>query len=59
MMYSIKDREDLEKLKELVSLQDQVKAVRFQDKLGKQNVHEDVKKIPGPVTKSLESISNI
>ena len=57
MLYSIKNREDLEKLKELVSLQDQVKAVRLQDKLGKQNVHEDVKKILEPVTKSLESTS--
>ena len=56
-MYSIKDREDLEKLNELVSLQDQVKAVRLQDKLGKQKFHEDMKKIFEPVTKSLESTS--
>ena len=34
MLYSIKNIEDLEKLNELVSLQDQVKAVRLQDKLG-------------------------
>ena len=33
MFYSIEDREDLENLNELVSLQDQVKAVRLQDKL--------------------------
>ena len=57
MLYSIKDREDLEKLKELVSLQDQVKVVRLQDKLGKQNVHEDMKKVFEPVTKSLENTS--
>ena len=44
MLYSIKDREDLENLEELVSLQDQVKVVRLQDKLGKQNFHEDMKK---------------
>ena len=44
MLYSIKDREDLENLNELVSLQDQVKTVRLQDKLGKQNFHEDMKK---------------
>ena len=37
MLYSIKDREDLENLNELVSLQDQVKVVKLQDKLGKQN----------------------
>ena len=36
MLYSIKDREDLENLNELVSLQDQVKTVRLQDKLGEQ-----------------------
>ena len=34
MLYSIKDREDLENLNELVSLQDQVKTVRLQDNLG-------------------------
>ena len=57
MLYSIKDREDLENLNELASLQDQVKAVRLQDKLGKQNFHEDMKKVFEPVTKSLENSS--
>ena len=57
MLYSIKDREDLEKLNDLASLQDQVKAVRLQDKLGKQNFHEDMKKVFEPVTKSLEKTS--
>ena len=56
MLYSIKDREDLEKLNELVSLQDQVKVVKLQDKLGEQNFHEDMKKVFEPVTKSLENI---
>ena len=59
MLYSIKDREDLDKLKELASLQDQVKVVRLQDKLGKQNFHEDMKKVFEPVTKSLEKTSEI
>ena len=36
MLYSIKDREDLENLNELVSLQDQVKVVRLQNKLGEE-----------------------
>ena len=40
----MKDREDLENLEELVSLQDQVKVTRLQNKLGKQNFHEDIKK---------------
>ena len=57
MLYSIKDRADLEKLNELVSLQNQVKVVKLQDKLGKQNFHEDMKKVFEPVTKSLENTS--
>ena len=59
MLYSIKDREDLENLEELVSLQDQVKVVRLQDKLGKQNFHEDMEKVCEPVSKSLENTSEI
>ena len=57
MLFPIKNREDLEKLNELVSLQDQVKTVRLQDKLGEQNFHEDMKKVFGPVTKTLENTS--
>ena len=57
MLYSIKDREDLENLEELVALENQVKVVRLQDKLGKQNFHEDMKKVFEPVTKSLENTS--
>ena len=57
MLFSVKNREDLENLNELVSLQDQVKTVRLQDKLGKQNFHEDMKKVFEPVTKSLENTS--
>ena len=57
MLFAINNREDLDKLEELASLQDQVKAVRLQDKLGKQNFHEDMKKVFEPVTKSLENTS--
>ena len=57
MLYSIKDREDLENLNELASLQDQVKVVQLQDKLGKQNFHEDMKKVFEPITKSFENTS--
>ena len=57
MLFPIKDREDLEKLNELVSLQDQVKTVRLQDKLGKQNFHEDMKNVFELVTRSLEKTS--
>ena len=57
MLFPIKDRGNLEKLNELVSLQDEVKVVRLQDKLGKQNFHEDMKKVFQPLTKSLENTS--
>ena len=57
MLYSIKDREDLENLEELVSSEGQVKVVRLQKRLGKQNFHEDMKKVFDPVTKSLEHTS--
>ena len=57
MLYSIKDREYLEKLEDLVSLQNQVKVAKLQDKLGEQNFHEYMKKVFEPVTKSLKNIS--
>ena len=57
MLYSIDDREGLKDLHELVSLQNQVKAVRLQDKLGEQNFHEDMKKNFEAVTNSLENTS--
>ena len=41
----------------MVSLQNQVKVVRLQDKLGEQNFHEDMKKVFEPVTKSIENTS--
>ena len=57
MLYSIKNREDLEKLEDLVSSQNQVKVVKLQDNLGEQNFHEDMKKVFEPVTKSLKNTS--
>ena len=44
-------------MNELASLHDQVKAVRLQDKLGRQNIHKDMKKVFEAVTKSLENTS--
>ena len=58
-MFAINNREDLDKLEELASLQDQVKVVKLQDKLGEQNFHEDMKKVFEPVTKSLINTSEI
>ena len=57
MLYSIKDGEDLEKLKKLVSLENQVKVVRLQDKLGEQNFHEDMKKFFEPMTDVIKNTS--
>ena len=57
MLFPIKDREDLEKLNEAVSLQNQVKVVRLQDKLGKQNFHEDMTKVFEPITDTLKKTS--
>ena len=57
MLFPIKDREDLEKLNDLVSLQDQVKVVRLQDKLGKQNFHEDMKQVFEPMTDTIKDVS--
>ena len=57
MLFPIKNREDLKNLNELVSLHDQVKVVKLQDKLGEQNFHEDIKKVFEPVTKSLKNTS--
>ena len=55
MSYSINNREDLEKLEGLASLQNQAKVVRLQDKFGKQNFHEDIEKVFEPVTKPLDN----
>ena len=57
MLYAIKNNDDSANLKQLVSLENQVKVVRLQYKLGKQNFHEDMKKVFEPVTKSLENTS--
>ena len=57
MLFGINNRENLENLNELASLQDQVKAVILQDKLGKQNFHEDIKEVFEPVTKTIKDVS--
>ena len=57
MLYSIKNTEDFENLGELIKLKDQVKALRLQDKLGKQNFHEDMKKVFEPVNDIVKDVS--
>ena len=49
MLLPIKNREDLDQLEELASIQSQVKDFRLQDKLRKQNFHEKIKKVFEPV----------
>ena len=57
MLYPIKNREDLQKLDEAVSLQNQVNEVRLQDKLGDQSYHEDAKKLFKPMTDAMKNTS--
>ena len=54
MLFPIKDREDFEKLNELILVKDQVQEVRLQDKLGEQNFHEDMTKVFEPLTDTLK-----
>ena len=55
-MFSIKNREDLENLNELVSLKNQVKASNLQDELGKK-IHDDMKKVFEPDTERIKDVS--
>ena len=48
----------MEKLEELASLQNQVQAVRLQDKLGIQNFHEDMKKVFERFIKTTKVVSD-
>ena len=59
MLYLIKNGDDLEKLNELVSLQNQIGELRLQDKIGKENLHEHMKKVFEPVTISIKDTSKI
>ena len=57
MMFPNKNVEDLQKLNEAISLQNQVHEVRLQDRLGEQNYHEDSKKLFKPMTDVLKNTS--
>ena len=59
MLYPIGNVEALKKLNELATLQDQVNAVRLQDKLGKQKFDEDIKKVFEPLTDAIKKISEV
>ena len=57
MLFPIRNIEDLQNLKEADSLQNDVKVVRLQDKLGKQNFHEDLKEVFEPMTNAIKNTS--
>ena len=57
MMFPIRNVEDLQNLNEAVSLQNEVKVVRLQNKLGEQNFHEDMTKVFEPLTDTLKKTS--
>ena len=57
MLYSIKNRKELEKLVGLASLQNQVEEVRLQDKLSKQNFYENIKNLHEPLIDTIKNTS--
>ena len=57
MLFPIRNVEDLQNLNEAVSLQNQVKVVRLQDKLGEQNFHDDMTKVFEPLNDTLKETS--
>ena len=56
-MFPINNAENLEKLNKLVSLENQVKAVRFQDRLGEQNHLQNVEKLYEPLSDTIKYTS--
>ena len=57
-MYSIHNRDDLEKLKEMQEAKSSLKAERLKEKLGKQDFHYDMEEVFEPVTeKQKQNIS--
>ena len=57
MLYSIKSRDVLENLNDLISFKNQVKELRSQDKLGKQNIQENIRKAIEAVTDTIKNAS--
>ena len=57
MLFPIRNVKDLQNLNEAVSIQNQVKDVRLQDKLGKQNFHENMEEVFEPLTDTLKKTS--
>ena len=57
MLCSIENVEELSNLNNLVSLQSQVKEIRLQDKLGKENYHENIRKLYEPLNDTIKNTS--
>ena len=57
MLLTIKNRKDLEKLNELVLLNKQLDGKRLQEKLSKQNFHENIKSLYEPFTDTRKDTS--
>ena len=57
MLYSIKNREDLETLEEFASSKNQVEELRIQDKLGKQKFRENVRRLDELLTDTTTNTS--
>ena len=57
MLFPTKNRDDLAKLEQLASLQNQVEELRLKDKLGKQKFHEDMKKLYEPLSDTIKDTS--
>ena len=57
MLFPVRNVEDLQNLNETVSLQNQVKVDRLQDKIGKQNFHENMEELFEPLTDTLKQTS--
>ena len=57
MLFAIKIRENLQNLEELDSLKNQVEEIPLQDKLLKQNFHQNVKNLYEPLTDTNENTS--
>ena len=55
--FAINNREDLEKLEELESLQNQVQEVRLQDKLREQKYYQNLEKLYEPLTDTIKNTS--
>ena len=57
-MYSIHNRDDLEKLKKLQKTKSSLKAERLKEKLGRQDFHYDMEEVFEPVTENQKKSQN-